>query len=133
MHMADFCDTSSRTLSNESVQSEESVHSDDDLSPEEMTALLLRAADRVSARKASAPHRLASAPKLPRLHHPELPIPYIRTAGQVSVADKKALVPESTRNQAEMARKIEDPVAARAERRKSMCAMPPTLPFAMMK
>jgi hypothetical protein len=120
--MADFCDTSSRTLSNESVQSEESVHSDDDLSPEEMTALLLRAAGRVSAREASAPHRLAPAPKLPRLEHSALPAPYVRTAGQISIADRKALVPESTRGQAERARTIEDPVAAKAARRKGMCS-----------
>jgi hypothetical protein len=118
--MADFCDTSSRTLSNESVKSEDSFYSDDDLTPEEVNALLHRAADRIKARQLPAPRDYATAYKLPRLEHSALPIPYVQTVGQVSVVDQKALVPEAARNSLEKPRTIVDPVTAKATRVKGM-------------
>jgi hypothetical protein len=114
--MADFCDTSSRTLSNESVQSEDSFYSEDDLSPEEVNALLQRAGDRIKARELTAPQKIATGFRLPKLQHSALPTPYIQTKGQVSLSDQKALVPEATRNSMDKPRTIVDPVTAKAAR-----------------
>jgi hypothetical protein len=120
--MADCYDTSSRTLSNESVNSDDGVYSDDDLSPAQMNALLHRAADRIRARRSSVSVNKGSTFTLPKIEHSALPVPYVRTTGQVSVADPKALVPDSARALLEKPRKIVDPIAAEAARAKGMYA-----------
>jgi hypothetical protein len=130
--MADFCDTSSRTLSNESVKSEDSVYSDEDLTPEEINALLHRAADRIRSRELTAPQRNTTTFKLPKLDHSALPTPYIRTTGHVSVADQKALVPEATRSTMAKPRTVVDPVTEKAARVKGTYILF-SPKFAMMK
>ncbi|KAF2429840.1 rRNA processing protein Fcf2 [Tothia fuscella] len=114
--MADF-DSSSRTLSNESVHSEESFFSDEDLTPEQMNELLQQAAQRLKA------GQLARTPsttvKIPKLQHATLPAPYVKTVGRIARAESKAFVPDSDRSALEKPRTIVDPVTAKQSRIKA--------------
>jgi hypothetical protein len=112
--MADF-DDSSRTLSNESVLSEDSVISDDDLSPEQIDALLKRASDRMKYEQTGVARHARSVGKLPKLNSASLPPPYVRSDGQIARLEQKTLVSDAQRSLSEKPRKVVDPIVLRKE------------------
>ncbi|QDS67621.1 hypothetical protein FKW77_004235 [Venturia effusa] len=104
--MADF-DDSSRTLSNESVRSEDFL-SDDDLSDEQIDALLQRASERANSARLAVQTLQRPAAKLPKLHSGTLPTPYVQTVGHIARAEKKALISDEHRSLAEQPKRVMD-------------------------
>jgi hypothetical protein len=104
--MADF-DDSSRTLSNESVRSEDFV-SDDDLSPEQIDVLLQRASERANSAYSALSTLQRPSSKLPKLNSGSLPTPYVQTVGHVARAEKSALVSDEQRRLVEKPKRVVD-------------------------
>jgi hypothetical protein len=104
--MADF-DDSSRTLSNESVRSEDFI-SDDDLSPEQIDALLQRASERANSARLAVSTLQRPNGKLPKLKSGILPTPYVQTVGHIARAEKKALISDEQRSLSEKPKKVVD-------------------------
>jgi hypothetical protein len=104
--MADF-DDSSRTLSNESVRSEDFI-SDDDLSPEQIDTLLQRASERANFARLAVSTLQRPNAKLPKLNSGTLPTPYVQTVGRIARAEKKALISDEQRSLSEKPKKIVD-------------------------
>lgn len=117
--MADF-DSSSRTLSNESVHSEESFFSDEDLSPDQIDEILRRASLRLRADQIVQTQPQMTAIRLPKLEHAPLPAPYVQKTGKIARVESKSLVPDAVRSAMEKPRSIVDPVTAQANRLKGM-------------
>jgi hypothetical protein len=129
--MADF-DSSSRTLSNESVHSEESFFSDEDLTPEQIDELLLRASQRLRENQIAKTQTQTTALTLPKLKHAPLPAPYVQKTGKIARTESKSLVPDSVRSAMDSPRSIIDPVTAKQNRLKGMFIFI-NMYFAMMK
>jgi hypothetical protein len=124
--MADF-DDSSRTLSVESVRSEDFI-SDDELSPEQIDALLQRASERAkSARSALTLQRPHS--KLPKLNSGILPTPYVQTVGHIARAENKALISDEQRSLAEKPKRVVDETVFKKQARVEGQSIPSSLFF----
>lgn len=102
--MADF-DDSSRTLSNESVRSEDFI-SDDDISPEQIDALLQRASERANSAHSAVSTLQRPNGKLPKLSSATLSTPYVQIVGHIARAEKKALISDEQRSLAEKPKRV---------------------------
>lgn len=133
--MADF-DDSSRTLSNESVRSEDFI-SDDDLPPDQIEALLQRASERANSARLAVHTLQQQSYKLPKLNSGTLPTPYVQTIGRIARAEKKALISDEQRSLSEKPKKVVDELLfkkqARVEGNQSLSPSLHNLPIARMK
>ena len=113
--MADF-DDSSRTLSNESVRSEDFI-SDDDLSLEQIDALLQRASERANSARLTVSTLQRPHGKLPKLNSGILPTPYVHTVGHIARSEKKALISNEQRSLSEKPKKVVDELLLKKQTR----------------
>ena len=89
---------------------------DGDLSDEQISALLERASARLHAKANSTEqeHQASSDSfRFPRLDAGTLDRPYVSTKGDIASVDAGRLLEERQRKQANVARKVEDPVTAK--------------------
>ncbi|EKG14652.1 Fcf2 pre-rRNA processing [Macrophomina phaseolina MS6] len=94
------------------------IDDDEELSEEQMEALLKQAEDNLRERNASNSNQqvqLQSAAdfRLPKLNAADIPAPYIQTNGDVARVDPSRLVDAKQRELANRIRKVEDPVAVK--------------------
>lgn len=125
--MADF-DDSSRTLSNESVRSEDFI-SDDDLSPEQIDVLLKRASERANSTRLAVSTLQRPNGKLPKLNSGNLPTPYVQTVGHIARAEKKALISHEQRSLSEKPKKVVDELLFKKQARLEGQSLPASPPF----
>jgi len=116
-------DDSSRTLSGESVLSEDTLTMEqDDLSDEQIDFLLQRASLRMKTNStALIPSRTPSM-RLPQLKGAEgLPAPYTSVTAGIAKTEAKKIIDDAQRRLSELPKKIEDPItvkrAAKKERK----------------
>ena len=89
---------------------------DDDLSDEQMEALLARATARLQSNANGAAQQSGDGKNkfnFPKLNAGELDKPYVSTKGDVATVDASRLLEEKQRRQADGPRKVEDPVMAK--------------------
>jgi hypothetical protein len=113
-------DDSSRTLSSESVLSEETLTPDqDDLSDEQIDFLLQRASLRMKSKSSALIPSRAPSMNLPQLKGSSaLPTPYTIVQAGVAKTEATRTVNEEQRRLSELPRKVEDPVAVKKAAKK---------------
>lgn len=82
--------------------------SDDDLSPEQIDALLLRASERAHYARLAVQTLQRPVGKLPKLNSGTLPTPYVQTVGHIARAEKKALISDEQRSLSEQPKRVVD-------------------------
>lgn len=90
---------------------------EDEISDQQIEVLLARASERLKA-KANVKHTIddgKTSYTFPKLNAGKLEKPYVSTRGDVASVDASRLLEEKQRKQANGARKVEDPVAAKKE------------------
>ena len=89
---------------------------DEDISDEQIEALLARATARAQANSTITTQDSESSKNkfnFPKLNAGELDKPYVSTSGDIATVDSKRLLDEKQRRQASGPRKVEDNVAAK--------------------
>jgi len=108
------------------------IAEDEELSDEQIQALLKKAEARLRERASSAAKDVSTLPKFPRLNVGEIAQPYVRTNGDVARVDPSKLLGKRERDLANKIRKVEDPVAVK-QRLSEVCFDVPSACLPMRK
>lgn len=117
-------DDSSRTLSAESVLSEDTITMEnDDLSDEQIDFLLQRASQRMKTNATALIPSRSPSTRLPHLKGTEtLPAPYTTVTAGVAKTEARKTIDDDQRRLAEKPKKVDDPITVqRAAKKERKC------------